>query len=255
MSQVNESFQNTATILRPKHERQRTETQQNVTQAKILIGYSMRSGSTLLQHILGQHSNIESFSDLSSVTALAKVAASMRFKANVCVKPMDLLFLGKKIPLLNKFDKLIWITRDPRDSYLSSVESGYAYRLWLKGKNVRGIDTGLLNRWKRIHNNYLANQEKWHLLHYEQLVSDPATVLTSLFEFLEIEYEELLPFEKFDINNGGDYKICETNTVQTKSKHRYKRELSDKQLKIFDKLLADEMTQLGYARSDEEEIL
>lgn len=33
---------------------------------RILIGYSMRSGSTLLQHILDGHTKLRSLSDLSS---------------------------------------------------------------------------------------------------------------------------------------------------------------------------------------------
>jgi len=163
---------------------------------------------------------------------------------------MDVLFLGNKVPMMSKFDKLVWLCRDPRDSYLSTIESGYAYRAWPKGKKVRGIDAGLLNRWKRIHKHYFENPTTWHKVRYEDLVSEPTQTLTNLFEFLEIEYEELLPFDKFDYNNGGDYKICDTNNVQTKSKHRYKRELKANQLKLFDKLIGEEMDILGYQRSE-----
>lgn len=48
---------------------------------KTLIGYSMRSGSTLLQHILAQHSRLRSFSDPSSNWILLPPCFAARFAA------------------------------------------------------------------------------------------------------------------------------------------------------------------------------
>jgi hypothetical protein len=54
-----------------------------------------------------------------------------------------------KTRLFDHFDRYVWLVRDPRDSYLSAVESGYAYLFWPRGKKEMGIDVGLLKRWKK----------------------------------------------------------------------------------------------------------
>lgn len=213
---------------------------------KILIGYSMRSGSTLLQHILNQHSQIRSFSDLSSNLALVRILLQRHPEGNYCMKPMDLVFLGKRCPLLRYFDKFIWISRDPRDSYLSSLESGYAYLFWLPGRKEHGIDVGLLRRWKRIYRHFFRERERWHWIRYEDLVSDPDRTLAGLLDYLELPHETLLPFSRFNLANGGDHKLRHTRTVKAKSVARYRKEMSQLQQQIFKKHLGREMEQLGY---------
>jgi hypothetical protein len=246
MSQINDSIRQNSPGLSQSKPSETAKSREIVEQSKILIGYSMRSGSTLLQHILDQHSGIQSHSDVSSYAALLRVLLGAPFSKNICVKPMDLLFLRKKIPFMNKFDKRIWITRDPRDSYLSALESGYAYLFWPQGKKSHDIDVGLLHRWRRVHRHYLDNKDKWHFIRYEDLVDDPDTTLGNLFEYLELEYEELLPFDKFKFVNGGDWKILKTNTVEKKSLRRYERELTTRQQKVIQSFLHKEMKILGY---------
>lgn len=246
MSQVDDSIRQSTASLTRTRSRTRTSANEIAEQSRIIIGYSMRSGSTLLQHILNQHSEVQSHSDLSSYTALLRVLLNARFSKNLCVKPMDLLFLGNKIPFLSRFDKRIWIARDPRDSYLSSLESGYAYLFWPQGKKLHDIDIGLLHRWRRVHRHFFDNEEQWHLVRYEDLVDDPESTLEDLFNYLELEYEELLPFDKFKFVNGGDWKILDTNTVEKKSLKRYERELSPRQQKVIQSFLSKEMRALGY---------
>lgn len=217
-----------------------------MTYERILIGYSMRSGSTLLQHILNQHSRICSFSDLSACLAFAKILAGMRFNYHVCVKPMDVIFLGRKRSYLRYFDKFLWLARDPRDSYLSSLESGYAYLFWQRGRQEHGIDVGLLKRWRRVYRHYFGNEHVWHLVKYEDLVADPDRTLASLLTYLNVPVESLLPFDKFKLVNGGDYKLRNTRTVQNSSVGRYLWELDVKQLKVFERYLSPEMEKLGY---------
>jgi len=213
---------------------------------KILIGYSMRSGSTLLQHVLNQHSQVRSFSDLSSFWAWSKIVSGVPIKQVYCMKPMDLVFLGKRFPFYRRFDKLVWIARDPRDSYLSSLESGYAYLFWPKGRHEHGIDVGLLRRWKRVYRHYFRHEHRWYRVHYEALVTDPDTTLAALFDYLELEPEQLLPFSKYNTLNGGDRKLRHTRTVKNHSAGRHARELSPAQLAVFEKHLGPEMRRLGY---------
>ena len=214
---------------------------------RILIGYSMRSGSTLLQHILGQHSAVRSYSDLNSLPALASAWLGLRPGGYRLIKPLDLFYLLPGSRLLTSFDRHVWLVRDPRDSYLSAVESGYAYLFWPPGKKEEGIDTGLLKRWKKIAARYLHNAHKWHLIRYEDLVTDPDRTLKALLDYIQLPREQLLPFSRFNLLKGGDYKLRKTNTVTTKSLHRFTRQLTPGQLDVFDCYLGSELKAFGYS--------
>ena len=215
--------------------------------AHILIGYSMRSGSTLLQHVLDQHSQVRAFSDLSSFPALLRLRAGRSYDAHVCIKPMDVFYLGRRPRLEPHFDKRIWLARDPRDSYLSTRSSGYAYLLWPPGRRVHGIDVGLLRRWKRIYRQYFQQPERWHLITYESLVRDPDRALAELLDYLDLNAEQLLPFKTpFRKLNGGDYKLSQTRTVNPESAGRHREELTSDQQAVFRAYLGPEMERLGY---------
>ena len=216
---------------------------------RILIGYSMRSGSTLLQHILDGHSAIDAYGDLSSIPAFWRCWLDRRTRRHVCIKPMDVIYLQQRVPLHAHFDKFIWLARDPRDSYLSTVESGYAYLLWGRGEQREGIDLGLLRRWQRIYRHYLENQDRWHLVRYEDLVADPAPTVRAILDYLELSHEKLFPFPRFRRRHGGDYKLTEHRHVTPRSMARHQREMSDAQIAVFDDVLGEEMAALGYGES------
>lgn len=215
---------------------------------KILIGYHQRSGSTLLQHILNAHSKVRSFSDASSLLVLPSLLAGYTPTENICIKPMDTFFMRRPRLLYRRFDKFIWLARDPRDSYLSALEIGYAYgfNMWLPGPTMHGVDVGLLHRWKRIYRQYFRRKNRWHLVRYEDLVNDPDPVLKDLFNYLELPYEKVYPFEKFNFAAGGDPKLAKTRTIHKKSANRYREKLSEVQIRVFRKFLGKEMKALGY---------
>ncbi len=215
---------------------------------KILIGYHQRSGSTLLQHILNAHSSVRSFSDVNSLLILPALLAGYTPEENICIKPSDAFFLWQPRLLYRQFDKFIWLARDPRDSYLSALEVGFAYvfSLYLPGRKLHGIDVGLLSRWKRVYTQYFHRKQHWHLVRYEDLVTDPDPVLRGLFEYLELPYEKVYPFEKFNWAAGGDPKLRKTKTIHKKSVQRYREKLTDLQVRVFKKFLGREMEALGY---------
>lgn len=214
---------------------------------RILIGYSMRSGSTLLEHILDGHSLLRAYGDLSSILALPKSFGRQRSRReHICVKPMDLLYLQQTFDFYRHFDKFVWLARDPRDSYLSSIESGYAYLFWPPGRRRCGIDTGLIKRWQRVYRHYFEHTDRWHLVRYEDLVRQPDATLRSLLEHLELPYETLFPFPRFNRRHGGDYKLVRHSNISGRSSQRFRQELNRAQLDLFDTLLGDRITALGY---------
>lgn len=215
---------------------------------KILIGYHQRSGSTLLQHILNAHSQVRSFSDANSLLVLPIILSGFSPEGNICVKPMDNFFLFRPRLLYRRFEKFIWLARDPRDSYLSALEIGFAYgsSLWLPGRKLHGIDVGLLSRWKRVYREYFKRRNRWHLVRYEDLVRDPEPVLEELFNYLELPYERVYPFDQFNRVAGGDPKLTKTRTIHSRSLNRYREGLSALQQRVFNKFLGKEMRVLGY---------
>jgi hypothetical protein len=213
---------------------------------RILIGYSMRSGSTLLQHMLGGHSALRSLSDLSSLAALARIGLGLRLPDHLCVKPMDLLYLQRGIDCYRRFDRFVWLARDPRDSYLSAIESGYAYLFWPRGRPEAGIDVGLLERWRRIYRHYFEHPDRWYRLRYEDLVARPEPTLRALLDHLELAYEPLYPFSRFTLLRGGDYKITRHRSISGRSRQRHCRELTAEQNAVFARHLGAEMRELGY---------
>lgn len=213
---------------------------------KILIGYYQRSGSTLLQHILNEHSQIKSFSDVSSLFLLPTLMSGYDPNGNVCIKPLDVFFLINNERFYEKFDKFIWLARDPRDSYLSAFDVKFAYNFWFPGRKIRGIDVGLLKRWRLIYNQYFKNTRRWHLVRYEDLVTNPKKVLRKLFRYLELPFEDVYPFPKHNLLSGGDPKLRKTNSIHKKSVNRYREQMSSSQQKVFNWFLRREMRKLGY---------
>jgi hypothetical protein len=214
---------------------------------RILIGYFMRSGSTLLQHVLNEHSRIRSFSDFNSLFLLPALFLGFRPAYPVCVKPLDLFYLFECRPFYRHFDKFVWMARDPRDAYLSAFEAKYAYLLWLPWKRERGIDLGLLWRWKRTYRHYFEHADRWHLVRYEDLVARPNATLEGLFRYLEVPFEEVLPFSDFQwFGSGGDHKLKRTSTIHDRSLGRHSRQMPDRQQRVFERHLGQEMRWLGY---------
>ncbi len=213
----------------------------------ILIGYHMRSGSTLLQHILNEHSKLQSFSDISSIPALTKILFHTDGNTNWCIKPLDLIFLAEGLYLYKRFDKFVWITRDPLDSYLSAVESGYAYLFWPKGRIINDIDVGLIERWQRVYKHYFfITATIWYLIRYEDLITKTSEVITNLLDYLELPHERLIPFKRFNIAHGGDYKLSQTTTIKRNYAKRFRKKMSLSQQEIFFQRLSTEMQALAY---------
>lgn len=205
----------------------------------------MRSGSTLLQHILHQHPAIRSYSDLNSLLVLPPLICGVPMD-NVCVKPMDLFFLGRSIAFRKRFDRFVWIARDPRDSYVSSIEYKWASAFCSKGRKVNGISTGLLTRWQRVYRHYFNSPESWHLVRYEDLTTHPEETTARLLDYLGLPQHNILEFDQFKGLGGGDMKLRKENSVHRKSVYRFRKALTRDQQQVFADMLAPEMEQLGY---------
>ncbi len=84
------------------------------------------------------------------------------------------------------------------------------------------------------------------MVRYEDLTARPEIVLEGLFNYLGIQSEELLPFDRFKLRRGGDYKIRDSSNIHAASVYRWKSELNDEQRGVFASILGPTMKKLGY---------
>mgnify|MGYP001556061278 CR=1 FL=1 len=215
---------------------------------KILIGFHQRSGSTLLQHILNSHSKVSAYSELDSVLVLPLILGGYPLPQVMAIKPWDGFFLRRPKLFYRRFDKFIWLARDPRDTYLSEMEKGYTFgaKFWMRDKEIHGVNVGLLKRWKQIYQTYFRNRDRWHLVRYEDLATNPEPTLQALFAYLDLPYEKVYPFKKYNVLKGGDDKLAKTRTIHKKSVSRFKEQMAPKQIRVFKKFLGNEMRELQY---------
>ncbi len=218
----------------------------------VLLGYHRRSGSTLLMNLMKAFDSLTIYGEMPSIPIMMRyILGNARVNNNICAKPMDLFYLlypenFKKF--YKSFDKFVWITRVPMDTYLSEIETGYMYLSYLSRKEVEGIRTKFFERWKKVYSHYFANEEKWHLIRYEDLTTDPARTFERLSEYLDLDHSpDKLELDILDIKwDGGDTKILNTDGIHTNSTFRYEEDMTDKQIELFVDELGEEMRRLGY---------
>lgn len=218
----------------------------------ILIGFYRRSGSTLLMNLMKTFDSIDVYGEVHSLPIMLKsLMRNDKPEKDICLKPMDFVYLLLKSDYkkyFKVFDKFVWITRMPMDTFLSEMETGYMYLSHMSKKEKNGIRTKFFDRWKKIYSHYFDNDDKWYLIRYEDITDNPLKEFKDLSNYLDIDFNK----EKLDLSSlnvrwdGGDTKILKTNKIHKKSRYRYKNEMNDKQINLFDDYIGNEINKLGY---------
>ncbi len=181
-----------------------------------------RSGSTLVEQILGGHSRVHAGGELDLVPALvatidgypesvatADAATIQRWRETYLAglpphdgvltdkRPDNFLHIGL-IKTLFPTAKIVHTRRDPRDNLLSlyflHLDPSMAYALDLAdaahwcGQYVR-----LMDHWQALYPNDIFD------LDYDALVREPQPVIAGLLDFLDLEWEDgVLDFHRHD---------------------------------------------------------
>lgn len=153
-------------------------------------------------------------------------------------------------PILEAFPdaKILHMMRDPRDRFASSLArwkvrrggAGVGAAEW-----VRSAELALVNV-SRFPENYLVVQ-------YEQLVTDPITVLESICDFIDEPFEpEMLAMgeaKQFKLEGGNSsYGPRESGEIFSTSVGRYVSVLTPQQIRYIDRVAGELMTEFGYER-------
>ncbi|HJU76906.1 MAG TPA: sulfotransferase [Sphingomicrobium sp.] len=194
-----------------------------LVQAPVFICGMFRSGSTLIEQVLGAHSRVTPGGELDLVPALvaqvpdypAAVAAEdsaaiKRWRKTYCAglpaipekdrvvtdkRPDNFLHIGL-IKTIFPTARIIHTRRDPLDNLLSlyflHLHPDMAYALDLEdAAHWYGQYRRLMNHWKTLYPNDIFDVD------YDELVHDPGQVVNELLGFLGLEWEDgLLDFHR-----------------------------------------------------------
>jgi hypothetical protein len=136
--------------------------------------------------------------------------------------------------------KFLHIVRDGRDVACSTMPLSF-------GPNSVYVAA---RRWKRSVLHGLAFAEKHpdliHTFRYEDLVVEPEKLLRDICDFLGEEFEPNM-LEFYKANKNVHYHHANTaRQVNTSRKDRWKREMSARQIRVFEGLAGDVLKRFGY---------
>ena len=235
-----------------------------------------RSGTTLLQRLIITNPNIDGFNNETSILSPKSIYDYNRFKdllnidafqrhikKSTCIvsffENMHEEFINdknkyilektpqhiKKIKFILRLfpkSKVIHIYRDGRDCYIS-------------GKNAKNIPQSLnlktyAKYWKKcIKNRLEVKSKKIFDTSYETLVSDPKTILTEIFKFLNVEFSD----NQMNMRNYSHDKRAQTEAfkrlndkIDSSSVNQHLKYMSKEEIQEFNDICSDQLIKLGY---------
>lgn len=135
---------------------------------------------------------------------------------------------------------MVHVIRDPRDRHASVVahrggrRGGAAVAAAVWSESVRRAGIG-----------QQRYGERYHVIRYEELVADPLQVLTRLCTLLGEEFDPSMLSGAEPIADGDPDRRITSSSVG-----RYRDDLSRRQARFMDRILANEMSQWGYGPDD-----
>ena len=145
--------------------------------------------------------------------------------------------------------KVIVTVRDPRDVIVSYDDR------WGAGRRDDDflMSTAALIRYylRKFFDEPGYAPDRFHLVKYEELTSNPGTVLRAVCRFLEIEFQPaMVDFHDRSANwiagSEAKHHAMLAKPASTERIARYKKALSDRQIAAIDEFLHEEMRCLGY---------
>ncbi len=251
----------------------------------IFIGGAPRSGTTLLQKILGNHSEIQAGPEFDHVPEICQLYSKMQngitnqrqsfyynqsfldnsfrsFLSNFLISknlPKNKEYISEKTPgnvfAFSSIEKIlpdakyIFVIRDPRAIY-SSYKRVFARAKSLKINEIRGKN--ILKDIEEIHAHIKSGFEFFRkdssqilLVIYEALIKDPKESLLRIIKFLNINFEESM----LDLKTKSDVDIVRNNDtakVYMTDLYNQNKISSESLYKWKDELTKSEMAYINY---------
>lgn len=157
--------------------------------------------------------------------------------------------------LLEEFEEaqFLHLVRDPRDTY-SALYDGVGKYYSEFGEDEKVTLSSLLNRLGTglrcgIANHEQFGDERYKIVYFEDLVSDPRPVMKEIASWLEIEFRSSLlkPTKAGGATKGNSFREKDFKEVSDSHRGKWKDRISDKHAKVIEFYLSDVMTKYGYS--------
>lgn len=143
--------------------------------------------------------------------------------------------------------KYVYQVRDPRDMALS----------WKKNNDHPGGVAKAARQWKKDQQAYLKNhnelkkRDKSIFIRYEDLISEPKISIQQIIKHLGLKYEDsIFDYYKDELTQKNSKKQKAWNNLSKEilsdNKEKYRKELTDYEIKIIEKICYFEMKATGY---------
>ncbi|MTI84033.1 MAG: sulfotransferase [Firmicutes bacterium] len=161
------------------------------------------------------------------------------------------------MPLLRTFPnmKIIYIIRDPRAVIASQKRASniqHNYPLLFMIRNWRKSFAYALY-------NLYYNNDRFYFLRYEDLITDPKSVLKDISRFLDIKFNpKMIDVSSYRDSEGKSWtnnsSYEKTNNITTKFKSKWEEILNNEEVQCIEDLCFIEMTKLNYSRKTQTDI-
>lgn len=194
--------------------------------------------SKRIDEIMSQSKDIIEIFDLVATEYLSKSNATMFVEK---LNSMNLNRL-KFVQIYFPYSKIIHIVRDGRDCYCSARHHPYVFQ----GNSLNRY----AKYWKKCINSRLnINNDNVIDIKYENLINDPKKQLADLMNFINLSFDPM----QIDPQKYGDTKLKKQKShkrlaqaISKSSQGRWKEELTEKEVKKFEKIAGKELKKIGY---------
>ncbi len=159
--------------------------------------------------------------------------------------------------LLNRFEgsRFLQLLRDPRDNY-ASLKSGLAARYGSFGDDEKSILMSLIHRYGlgmklASVNRARFGEDRYRVLRFEDLVSEPRRVMTEVCAFLGVDFDDCLlrPSVMGKPTKGNNFENLDMSRISAINAGRWRERITDHEARIIEFHFGDMMEQYGYERA------
>jgi len=214
---------------------------------------SERSGSNLLRKILGEHSTISAPTPVHFFKFLSKIYPYMQTGSSYTKNEFltDVIYLSKEGSGnwdYNENDaRFIYLVRDCRDVCCSEI------KIPSRRRHVRFH----AEKWEAeqlkslLVYNELKHTGNCHLIKYEDILISPESTIKNICQYLDITFENEMLSYHTNPKSTEDTKVTVSwknlnKPILNQNFNKYKKELSQKQIKIIESITAPLLNKFGY---------
>lgn len=148
--------------------------------------------------------------------------------------------------------KFIHIIRDPRDNW-ASLKSGWEIKYKKFNDSIERflqsmIDRGKLGMELAIHNSNILGKDRYKVVKYEELTTNPVKVMKEICEFLQISYDDILlkPTICGKLWKGNNFEGENFDSISNTNIGKWKERVDEHEAQLIEYHFADVMQHFGY---------